>query len=136
MLDFETSVRLARLQSRLWAALGEALREDGHRKSSDGCIEVTFSLPAAFNWDEPPTWSLTIISYVLCDEGRTKTFSGRSLSEVVGKAEDYATKICFAHEMAAFERALGAPAEDDDDTDEGEIPLPTPTQGLQPEGGR
>lgn len=67
MMDFDQANRLARLQARIWSALGEALREDGHRKSSDGIIEVSYLLPAAFDWDARPTWQVTIHSYVLCE---------------------------------------------------------------------
>lgn len=72
MMDFDQANRLARLQARIWSALGEALREDGHRKSSDGIIEVSYLLPAAFDWDARPTWQVTIHSYVLCEGGVRK----------------------------------------------------------------
>lgn len=122
MMDFQQSVRLSRLQSRLWWALEEALREDGVRKSDDGRIDVTFGLPPAFDWNEAPTWTLTIHSYVLCDGARRETFSAPSLDGVLAMAEAYANRICFMPEMARFEREIGGLPDDGSSADDADIP--------------
>jgi len=107
MFTFDQAMRLARLQGRIWNALAEALREDGHRKSNDGMIELTYSMPAAFNHDKQPSWVLTICSYVLCDQGRSETFSAPSIEGALSMAEAYVSKICMGYEFRAFERAVG-----------------------------
>lgn len=123
IMSFSQAQRLARLQSRLWGALAEALREDGHRKSSDGQIEVTFTLPPAFDWDARPSWQVTIWSYVLCEGGRSKTFDAPTFEGALSQAEAYATRICMSWEFRRFDRGCGGP--DPDDT------LPTPKEPDQ-----
>lgn len=121
-ITFDQSQRLARLQSRLWNALGEALREDGHRKSSDGQIEVTYTLPAAFDWDARPTWQVTVWSYVLCEQGRSETFDAPTFEGALAQAEAYTKRICFGWEMRQFGRDCGLDEPDDGPTSEEEIP--------------
>ena len=126
MMDFDQANRLARLQARIWSALGEALREDGHRKSSDGIIEVSYLLPAAFDWDARPTWQVTIHSYVLCEGGRQESFDAPTLEGALSQAEAYARNICMGWEMKAFDRAVGDPGVDltlpDDGSNTGDNP--------------
>lgn len=113
MMSADQAFRLARLQSRIWNALAEALREDGHRKSSDGIIEVSYLLPAAFNYDEQPSWMLTIHSYVLCEGGRREDFTAPTFEGALSQAEAYANKICMGWEMRAFDREVRPQDEED-----------------------
>lgn len=122
MFTFDQAMRLTRLQQRIWSALAEALREDGCRKSSDGAIELTFSMPAAFD-HSAPTWVLTIHSYVLCIEGRRESFSAPSIEGVLSMAEEYASKICMGWEFRAMDRQYSDPADDE----QPDVPFTLPT---------
>lgn len=133
IFTFEQSMRLTALQSRIWRALEEALREDGHRKSSDGIIELSFCMPPAFD-HSPPTWMLTIHSYVLCEMGRRESFSAPTIEGVLAMAEAYAAKICMGFEFRALDREFSDPNDDDMSTDDVEFAKPTgrPDDGEMP----
>lgn len=120
MIDFAEAVRLARLQERVRTATYHELRKDGHHKSSEGHMSLAFNLPAVVGDDRDPYWSLEVYSYLLCDEGRSKTWTGKSAAEVIGKAEDGVAKWCMMAEMEMFEAAIGH--KDETPFDEEDIP--------------
>lgn len=111
MISFEQAQRLSRLQNRVWNALGEALREDGHRKSSDGMITVSFQMPPAFDWNAAPTWQISLWSYVLLPDGREKIFEAPTFEGVLSQAEAFAGTICMEWEFRQFDREMGGPEE-------------------------
>lgn len=128
MIDFTDSVRLVRLQERIRSATYHAIRQAGLHKSSEGHISLAFNLPPVVGDERDPYWTLEVYSYLLIDDGRTKTFTGRSAAEVISKAEDAANLWCMGAEMAAFEAWAGIqdgpPSEGDaEQTDEQEIPF-------------
>lgn len=125
MIDFAEAVRLARLQERLRHATYHAIREDGHHKSSEGAIELSFCLPPVVGDERDPYWSLEVYSYLLIKEGRTQTFIGKSAAEVISKAEDAADQWCFRAEMNAFEQACGIGTHGPDD------PVPVMRRALE-----
>lgn len=112
MIDFSEAVRLARLQERIRTATYHELRKDGHHKSSEGSISLSFNLPPVVGDERDPYWSLEVYSYLLCPDGRTKTWTGKSAAEVIGKAEDGVREWCFGAEMEMFEAAVGGPPDD------------------------
>lgn len=126
MIDFSEGVRLARLQERLRAATYHQLRKDGHHKSSEGAVSLSFNLPAVVSDERDPYWSLEVYSYLLCPDARSKTWIGKSAAEVISKAEDGVHDWCFAAEMEMFEQSIGGSPDDDspeDADDEDGIPI-------------
>lgn len=113
MIDFDTAVRLGLLQERIRNATWWTIKNDGGpHKSSEGAITLSFVLPPVVGDDRDPYWTVELWSYLLCEEGRRKTVSGKTAAEAISKAEDVAEVWCFAAEMAQFEQRMGVPDED------------------------
>ena len=104
MIDFETTQRLIRVQERVGRSTFHELRKDGHHKSSEGAVSITFSLPSVFEPNGKPTWTVEVYSYVLGPE-RNHSFHGSTAAEAVSKAEDAVAEWCFGSEMEMFEGA-------------------------------
>lgn len=102
MISFEESVRLVRIQERLRNATYHELRKDGHHKSSEGAMSISLNLPAVVGDKEAPYWAVEAYSYLLCPDGRSKTWTGASAAEAISKAEDDVKSWCFAAEMEQF----------------------------------
>jgi hypothetical protein len=98
MIDIENMQRLLVLHERLRTATYHELKKDGHCKSAEGAMEITISLPNAFEQDRRPTWSVMAYSYILCPEGRSETWFGKTPAEAIGKAEDAINKWLFQSE--------------------------------------
>ena len=113
MLSFEEAVRLVRIQERLRNATYHELRKDGHHKSSEGGMSISFNLPPIVGDDKAPYWAIEAYSYVLCPDGRSETWMGQTAMEAIGKAEDAVAKWCFASEMEQFEQRFNSPEDDD-----------------------
>lgn len=122
MIGFEEALRLARLQERIRSATYHELRKDGHHKSDEGFVSLAINLPPVVGGERAPYWTVEVWSYLLCPEGRSKTWRGLSPAEAIGKAEDAVGDWCFMPEMEMFETAMGGPPDDDGDTSEEEIP--------------
>ena len=45
MISFEESVRLVRVQERIRSATYHEIKKDGHHKSSEGAVTLSFVLP-------------------------------------------------------------------------------------------
>lgn len=116
MIGFDEAARLVRLQERVKAATLHELRKDGHHKSGEAHVSLAFNLPAMFADDQRPYWSIEVFSYVLCDVGRSQTWTGHTAAEAIAKAEDGVGKWCLMPEMEQFEAFMGgqdAPDEED-----------------------
>lgn len=103
MIGFDETVRLVRIQERLRNATYHELKKDGHHKSSEGAVSIAFNLPPVVGDERTPYWSVEAYSYLLCPEGRSQTWTGKSAAEAIAKAEDAVAKWCFAAEMEQFE---------------------------------
>lgn len=113
MISFEDGVRLVRIQERVKSATFIELKKDGHHKSSEGAVTLSFCLPNIFD-DSGPYWTVDVYSYVLCPDGRSKVFSGRTASEAISKAEDGVRDWCMPTEMEEFGKAMGLDHEEDE----------------------
>lgn len=102
MIGFEESVRLIRIQERLRRCTYHEIRKDGHHKSSEGAMNIAFHLPAVVGDDKEPYWSVEAFSYLLCPDGRTGEWFGKTAAEAIAKAEDAIEKWCFKAEMEIF----------------------------------
>lgn len=122
MISFEESVRLVRIQERLRNATYHELNKDGHHKSSEGAMSISFNLPAVVSDKESPYWTVEAYSYLLCPDGRSEIWIGASAAEAICKAEEAVAKWCFASEMEQFEGRFGGPPDADDDNGDGEVP--------------
>ena len=118
MMAFDEAARLVRLQERIKAATLHELRKDGHHKSSEAHVSISFNLPAMFADDQRPYWEVEAWSYVLCDEGRSGSWRAHSAAEAIAKAEDAVGKWCLMPEMEQF----GAFMEGIDLPEGGEVP--------------
>lgn len=115
MMNFDESVRLIRLHERLRNATYHELRKDGHHKSSEGALSISFCLPPVVGDDKEPSWVVEAYSYLLCPGGgRSDTWTGKTAAEAIAKAEDAIEKWCFAPEMEQFDSAMNSPSDDDD----------------------
>ena len=108
MINFEDTARLVRMQERLRNATYHEIRKDGHHKSSEGALSISFNLPAVVGDEEAPYWAIEAYSYLLCPEGRVKTWMGRTATEAIGKAEDDIRQWCMGAEMEQFEQFANA----------------------------
>lgn len=107
MIGFDEAMRLARMQERLRAATYHELQKDGHHKSSEGAVTLSFVLPPVVGDDRDPYWTVDVYSYLLCPHARHENWNGRTAGEAIGKAEDAVSKWCFAAEMEQFNRLYG-----------------------------
>lgn len=120
MIAFEEAARLVRLQERIKSATLHELKKDGHHKSSEAAMSISFSLPAMFADDQRPYWAVEAYSYILCPQGRSDTWIGRSASEAISKAEDAVSQWCMSSEMEQFGELFGMG--DDGQSDEADVP--------------
>ena len=109
MIAFDEAVRLVRIQERLRNATYHELRKDGHHKSSEGGMSISLNLPPVVGDKEEPYWAVEAYSYILCPEGRSKTWLGKTAAEAISKAEDDVAKWCFAAEMEQFGERFDPP---------------------------
>lgn len=113
MISFEDSIRLVRMQERVRNATYHEMRKDGHHKSSEGAVTLSFVLPPVVGDERDPYWNVEVYSYLLCPDARLKVFVGRSASEAISKAEDEIERWCTPSEMEQFTQRMGM-SEDDD----------------------
>lgn len=116
MMTFDETTRFIRIQERLRNATYHELRKDGHHKSSEGALSIAFCLPPVVGDKEGPSWVVEAYSYLLCPDGRSGSWSGKTAAEAIAKAEDAMDKWCFASEMEQFSGEY----ETDDEPKEGE----------------
>ena len=116
MISFEEAFRLANLQARVRNATFHEMKKDGHHKSSEGAVALSFCLPPVVGDDRAPYWSVEVYSYLLCPQARSETWVGKSAAEAISKAEDAISNWCISSEMEQFATALGI--KDDDDIGE------------------
>lgn len=86
-MDFDGAFRAARLQELVkWGTL-EAMKEDGHHKSSEAYMEIGYCLPGMFSNNEQPYWQVQIYSYVL-GPNRVHSWTASTLDGALAKAEE------------------------------------------------
>lgn len=107
MIGFEETARFVRIQERLRNATYHELNKEGGGKSSEGALSLTFQLPPVVGDDRAPYWVVEAFSYLLCPDGRTASWTGKTAGEAISKAEDAIERWCFASEMEQFERSIG-----------------------------
>ena len=109
MASFDDAVRLVLIQERLRRATYHELTKDGHHKSSEGAVSLSFNLPPVVGDEKAPYWAVEAYSYLLCPDSRSGTWIGKTAGEAIGKAEDAIGKWCLASEMEQFESRFGSP---------------------------
>jgi hypothetical protein len=119
MMTFDEAARLVRLQERLRNATYHEMRKDGHHKSSEGAVSLAFCLPPVVGDRADPYWAVEAYSYLLCPDGRTGTWTGKTAAEAIAKAEDAIEKWCFQSEMEQFGSMMSGPIPDDEFDPEG-----------------
>ena len=122
MIHFDEAIRLARLQERLRTATFHELRKDGHHKSSEGAVSLSINLPPVLSDDRDPYWAVEAFSYLLCPDGRSASWIGKTAAEAISKAEDAVKQWCLGSEMEMFELAMSPIPDTGGDTDESDIP--------------
>ena len=105
MIDFDKAVRVARLQELVKWGTSEAMKEDGHHKSSEAYMEVGYCLPGMFSDDQTPYWKIVIYSYVL-GPSRMHEWTGKSLEAALVLAEDAVGKWTENYRHRAFMRDM------------------------------
>ena len=114
MMSFDEAARLVRLQERLRNATYHEIRKaDGGHKSSEGALSLAFCLPPVVGDRADPYWAVEAYSYLLCPDGRTGTWTGKTAAEAIAKAEDAIENWCFPSEMEQFGQMMGEPSDDD-----------------------
>lgn len=104
-MDFDTAVRIARLQELVKWGTREAMKEDGHHKSSEAYMEIGYCLPGMFADDERPYWQVQIYSYVLGPH-RMHSWTGKTLDSALTLAEAAVDKWTEEYRHRAFERDM------------------------------
>lgn len=105
MMDFDTAIRIAKLQELVkWGTL-EALKEDGCHKSSEAYMEIGYCLPGMFSDDERSYWQVQIYSYVL-GPNRMHSWTGKSLDAALALAEAAVGEWTYEYKMRAFDRDM------------------------------
>lgn len=105
MLNFDTAFRAARLQELVkWATL-EAMKEDGHHKSSEAYMEIGYCMPGMFSDGECPYWQVQIYSYVL-GPNRMHSWTGKSLDAALALAEDAVADWTQEYKFKAMDREM------------------------------
>jgi len=122
MISFDEATRFIRMQERLRNATYHEMRKDGMHKSSEGAMSISFNLPPVVGDERDPYWSVEAYSYLLCTDGRSQTWIGKSAGEAIGKAEDAVANWCMSAEMEQFGQAMGLDPQDMGETDESDIP--------------
>jgi hypothetical protein len=64
----------------------EAMKEDGHHKSSEAYMEIGYCMPGMFSDSQEPYWQVQIYSYVL-GPNRMHSWTGKSLDAALALAE-------------------------------------------------
>ena len=132
--DLDSSVRLARMQQRIYRCIEDELRQDGHHKSYEGAMEATLSLPNMFQQEIGPEWTVTLHCYVMALEGRHAHWTARTLPEALAKAESAIDKLCAPYEMARFARDMNA-CDDEPEEADGTATIYAASRTLPPEEG-
>lgn len=114
MMSFDEAARLVRMQERLRAATYHEMRKDGHHKSSEGAVSLSFHLPPVVGDKTAPYWSVEAYSYLLCPEGRSGSWTGNSAAEAIAKAEDAIELWCMPSEMEQFGALMGIQPDGDE----------------------
>lgn len=105
MISFDEAFRAARLQELVkWGTL-EAMKEDGHHKSSEAYMEVGYCLPGMFSNDDRPYWQVQIYSYVL-GPSRMHSWTGKTLDAAMALAEDAVKEWTDEYKFKAFARDM------------------------------
>lgn len=107
MISFDDTVRLVRLQERLRNSTYHRINKGDAYKSSEGAVSITMHMPPVVGDDRDHYWSVEAWSYLLNDEGRNKSWIGKSASEAISKAEDGVKRWCMMAEMEMFEKSAG-----------------------------
>lgn len=113
-MNFNEIARLVRLRERLRNSTYHELKKDGHHKSSEGAVSLSFHMPPVVGGDEEIYWSVDVYSYLLCPEGRSKSWIGATAIEAICKAEDDVKKWCMESEMEQFEDMASGDVDADD----------------------
>ncbi len=104
MINAEDNIRLAVLSQRLIAATYREIRKpDVIHKSSEGAVSISMHLPNAFEQSSGIVWVVEAYSYLFCPDGRSDSWTGKSPSEAISKAEDAVSSWVFMSEMDEFE---------------------------------
>lgn len=105
MISFDEAFRAARLQELVkWGTL-EAMKEDGHHKSSEAYMEIGYCLPGMFSNDDRPYWQVQIYSYVL-GPSRMHSWTGKTLDAALALAEAEVEKWTQEYKFKAMERDM------------------------------
>lgn len=121
-MDFDCAFRAAKLQELVkWGTL-EALKEDGHHKSSEAYMEVGYCLPPMFSNDQHPYWQVQIYSYVL-GPNRMHSWTGKTLDATLALAEAAVEEWVADYKFKAFARDMEKMEAPDEGADE-QIPEP------------
>jgi hypothetical protein len=126
MLSFDETARFIRMQERLRACTFHEIRKDGHHKSSEGRMAISFCLPPVVGDRAAPYWKVEAYSYLLCPEGRSGEWEGASAAEAISKAEDAIGEWCFASEQELIFGVI------EDEDEEAEPPDAAPIGGDIP----
>lgn len=112
-MSFDEAFRTARLQERVkWGTL-EAMKEDGHHKSSEAYMEIGYCLPGMFSNDNAPYWQVQIYSYVL-GPNRVHSWTSSSLDGALAKAEEAVDEWVKDYEFKAMTRDMDQMLAQDD----------------------
>lgn len=105
MMDFDSAFRAARLQELVkWGTL-EAMKEDGHHKSSEAYMEIGYCLPGMFSDERAPFWQVQIYSYVL-GPNRMHSWTGKTLDAAMALAEAAVDYWVQEYRFKAFDRDM------------------------------
>ncbi len=117
MLSFDEAFRVARLQELVrWGTL-EAMKEDGHHKSSEAYMEIGYCLPGMFSNDDRPYWQVQIYSYVL-GPNRMHSWTGKTLDAAIALAEADVGKWTDEYKFRAFARDMNKMEQQGDDVED------------------
>ena len=122
MMDFDTAFRAARLQELVKWGTREAMKEDGHHKSSEAYMEIGYCLPGMFSDEQAPYWQVQIYSYVL-GPNRMHSWTGKTLDAAMALAESAVDDWVEQYRLKAFERDMGQMVPQERDVDD-TIPAP------------
>lgn len=131
MMDFDAAFRAARLQELVkWGTL-EAMKEDGHHKSSEGYMEIGYCMPGMFSDGQAPYWQVQIYSYVL-GPNRMHSWTGKSLDAALALAEAAVEEWTQDYKFKAFDRDMAQMMESEGDVED---TIPEPPSALVPHDG-
>lgn len=122
MLNFDEAFRVARLQELVKWGTHEAMKEDGHHKSSEAYMEIGYCLPPMFSDDQHPYWQVQIYSYVL-GPNRMHSWTGKTLDAAMALAEAAVDEWTREYKMRAFDRDMNNVVANEEDADD-DIPAP------------